>query len=457
MSSGRFTAYHIYQNLSFPEAQRAATRPYRLPEYQCLHSQRGYLFQFDNMVERTHFDAANTSCCNEPVLNFSNKPQYTDASRPMNPGDCRPKVESTGCTILEVYVESAQAVCANADAKIRRIKVQCPSRCPDLAAIQGGGTLPGKYENFRCLGMEAGDVMIMDYVPDPQLVSGWYDNCSGVGTLTEEFCGGHTLSYTLRAGLDYPYGCNCDCCGENGSFSPPLMIVYSPTSIHADWYNTVVIPGKISGDESCSGGDITGTFAGLQSEPVEWEGEAQYASDGRSRFVTRDPGSVGSAGNPACCGGTVYWSGTDGCGAGNTGMTTVNARIGFSTILPPSGTTLWEYGYGIFSGSGACSYASGADLTITSSCLNNSVGALSRRYGYVNRRLLGQLQFQGTDGCSGCCGSGSVSVSFSNGCTGNYSADYPVRRHYSDSNQIGYAYRCKDYYLSGIYKRYKVV
>jgi len=455
MTSGRYTAYHIYQNTDFPEAQKAGTRPYKLPEYQCQHSQRGYLFQFENMVERTHFDAANTSCCNEPVLNFANKPQYAEASKPMKPQDCGAKVEATGCTILEVFVESLDAFCADSAAKISRIKIQCPSLCPDLVAVQGGGRLQGRYGVFSSLGMEAGDVMIMDYVPDSDLISDWFDNCSGVGTLVEEFCGGYTLSYTLRAGLNSPYGCGCDCCGDNGSFSPPNMTVVTPSSINSNWSNIVTIPGNVSGDESCSGGNLTGIFTGVGSSSVEWDGEAQFHSNGYTRFITRDPGYVGSSGNSTCCGGTIHWTGTDGCGGGDAATTVVGPTIGSSTIAPASGTTQYEYGISVFSGSGACSYAAGADLTIVHSCLTNTTASLERYDGHLKRRFNGQLQFSGTRECSGCCSSGSISVSFSNGCGGNYSADYNVRRQYSGGAHMGYVYRCADYY-SGIHHYYKV-
>jgi len=456
MSSGRYTAYHIYQNLSFPEAQKAATWPYRLPEYQCRHSQRGYLFQFENMVERIHFDAANTSCCTEPVLNFANKPQYAEASSPMNPQNCGAKVKATGCTVLEVHVESTNAFCAQSSPKITRIKIKCPSQCPDLLAIQGGGKLEGTYGEFRSLGMEAGDVMILEYKLDPSVVSDWYDRCSGAGTLTEEFCGGFTLSYTLRGGLNYPSGCGCDCCGQHGSFPPPAMIVSAPSSINADWSNTVTIGGEISGDESCSGGNLTGTFYGTGgSSAVQWDGAAQYHSNGFTRLITRDPGSAGSSGNSTCCGGSIVWGGTDGCGGGNNASTEVNARIGASTIIPASGTTFSEHGEGVFSGSGACSYATGADLGITRSCLTNSIASIERYDGYVKRRLTGQLTFSGTHACSGCCGAGSVSVSFNKGCDENYQASYFVRRSYSDAGLVGYAYRCQNYWAGGEL-RYKI-
>jgi hypothetical protein len=455
MTSGRYTAYHIYQDLSFPEAQKAATRPYKLPEYQCAHSQRGYLFQFDNMVERTHFDAANTTCCDQPVLNFANKPQYAEASRPMNPQDCGARVKAAGCTVLEVYVEDAQAMCAQSSARIRRIKIKCPGECPDLRRIQGGGKLDGRYGTFRSLGMEAGDVLILDYTPDPDMISGWFDNCSGTGTLTEEFCGGYTISYSLRAGLENPNGCGCDCCGVHGSFSSPVMTVSAPAAISADWYNTVSIPGSVTGNQSCSGGSLQGTFAGRGSSSVRWDSATQYNSDGSSRYVSRDPGYVGASSNPACCGGTIRWSGTDGCGGGDSAVTTITRKIGSSRIYPAAGSTLHENGYGSFSGWQACAYAAAANMTVSRSCLSNSVSQAQRSNGKISAGLMGPIRFSATHACSGCCGNGHVHVTFRNGCGGSYAADYNVRRSISNGNKIGYLYKCIRYYSFGW--RYKPV
>jgi hypothetical protein len=450
MTSGRYTAYHIYQNLSFPEAQKAATRPYKLPEYQCRHSQRGYLFQFENMVERLHFDAANTSCCDEPVLNFANKPQYAPASKPMTPGNCARSVQAAGCTILEVSIEGARGMCASSSAKIRRIKVQCPAACHDLAAIQGGGTLAGTYGSFRSVGMEAGDILILDYAPYQSSLAGWYDHCSGTGRLTEEFCGGYSITYTLSAGLNYPNGCGCDCCGDHGSFPPPYMIIKAPAAVTADWTNTLQIASTISGDSSCSGGTLTGMFAGIGGgTAVPWTAAAQYHSNGFTRYVTRPPGPVGSAGNSACCGGSVIWEGTDGCGGYYDGSTVVYPRIGGSTVIPESGSILYEFSGYSFRGSGACSTAAGADLTLIKDCIANTVMPLERSNGYLSRRFDGPLRFSGTDACSGCCGNGWIAVSFNDGCNGHHYATYEVKRPLAPgayADVAGRLFRCEQFY-----------
>lgn len=453
MSSGRYTAYHIYQNLSFPEAQKAGTRPYRLEEYQCPHSQRGALFQFDNMVERTHFDAAVTSCCNEPVLNFGNKPQYAQATTPMNPKDCGGLVKAHGCTVLEVHVESTRSLCAGAGARVRRIKILCPTRCSDLIRIQGGGSLEGNYGRFRSLGMEAGDVLILDYTPSEDLVDGWHNGCSGSRTFSEEFCGGYSINFTLNAGLNFPNGCGCDCCGESGVMFPPSMSIYAPAGVNATWDNTLAL-GSVSGSTACSGGTLTASFScsGGGSAQMEWLDGPSYYSNGYSRRIEGTPASIGSDVAPACCGGTIEWTGTDGCGSGGSGYTIVYSPIIASAVVPASGTQLTEGTLGNFSGSGACSNGSTADLNISVDCLTNSPSSLIRGPGYV-ARYLSYLRYSGVHECSGCCGNGSVYVTFNNGCGGEYSGEYKVGRNISHYGYVGKMYRCiREYSFGWVYK-----
>jgi hypothetical protein len=450
MTSGKYTAYHIYQGLSYPEAQKAATWPYRLPEYQCKHSQRGYLFQFENMVERTHFDAANTSCCDQPVRNFENKPQYVESFRPMRPQNCKAAATATGCTLLEVAVESSPAMCASQQARVNRIKILCPSMCNDLAGIQGGGSFKGTYGTFRSLGMEAGEIMILDYIPDPELISGWYENCSGSRRLTEEFCGGYSISFSLNAGLNFPGGCGCDCCGEHGAFLPPFMILSHPP-ITNDWGNTITLTGRTVTGEGCSGGQITGSYEGIGGQgSMPWESSTKYSGTSHSRTLYRRlAGSIGSSGNSLCCGVAIRWSGADGCGDGDEVSYVLPGLIGSSAIQPASGSTLYENSGYTLSGSGACAFSSSADLSVNVACLTATPGPLYRSNGYMTRTLGGQLHFSGTEACSGCCGSGTVHLSFSNGCGDRASAVYQVRRNLApgaSSDTIGRSYRCEQFY-----------
>lgn len=456
MTSGRYTAYHIYQNLQFPEAQKAGTWPYKAPEYQCAHSQRGALFQFDNMVERTHFDAANTTCCDQPVLNFFNKPQYSEASKPMNPSDCAARVKAPGCSVLDVVMESDHTICADNGEKLTKIRIGCASLCPEFAAVAGGGSIEGDFGQFKVIGSEPGNVMVVEYTPDPDLVRGWNEGCSGVSAITEHFCGGHQLSYLLQAGLDYPDGCGCDCCGTGSGTLPPVMYVSAPGSLQAPWSNEINLGFQVSGDESCSGGSLNGVFYGSGgSTPVSWNGSEQYHGALGIRYITRDPYQAGSSSNPACCGGYIRWSGQDACGSGHSRNTSINTQLGssqiYSSLLTVSGNVV-KVGYS-FSVSGwqACSYSDSANLDVTPNCLANSPTGAVRTDSKISR-YVGLLTFANNHSCSGCCGKGSVSVSFTNGCGGSDSKSYLVRRDYSDNGVIGYKYRCA---LSGSY--YKVV
>jgi hypothetical protein len=452
MTSGKYTAYHIYQGLSYPEAQKAATWPYRLPEYQCKHSQRGYLFQFENMVERTHFDAANTTCCDQPVRNFENKPQYVESFRPMRPQNCKSEAKVTGCTLLEVAVESSPAMCANQQARVNRIKILCPSMCTDLAGIRGGGSLQGTYGTFRSLGMEAGEIMILDYLPNPELISGWYDHCSGSRKIVEEFCGGYTVSFSLNAGLNFPGGCGCDCCGAHGGFLPPLMSLSYP-QLSNDWGNTITVTGRTVAGEGCSGGQIAGSYEGVGGQDsMPWAASTKYSGTAYTRTLSRSlTGTIGGSGNSLCCGAIIQWSGTDGCGDGDAAGYLIPGRITGSSIRPASGTTLYENSSYTLSGIGACAFSSAADLGIDSDCLTLTPGPLYRYNGYMTRTLGGQLHFTGTDACSGCCGSGTVYLGFSNGCGGHANAVYQVRRPLAagaSSDTIGRSYQCEQFYRS---------
>lgn len=455
MTSGRYTAYHVYQGLSFPEAQKAGTRPYRLDEYQCPHSQRGALFQFSNMVERTHFDAATTTCCDEPVMNFGNKPQYAEASKPMTPKDCGARVTTVGCTILEVSVESAQSFCADSANKISRIKIQCPALCDDLAAIQNGGKISGTYGVMKSLGMEAGDIMILDYTPHEDLLADWQAHCSGQAALTEEFCGGYSLSFILLDGLDSDRGCSCDCCGSSGFFTPPSLSIEAPSGFVPDWGSELSTADIISGSEACSGGAIDGSFSGpVGSAPVAWAEDTKYSGGGGERFITRQLESIGSDDAPACCGGELTWTGFDGCGGSGMGYTTVSSKITDMEISSNANYAYFTEGDtgALFSGRDACSSSATADLELDMPCLTNSGADLQRYDGYVVRGVDGALQVKSSGDCNRCCAEAELTVSFHNGCGDDpVSQSYWVRQSFisGGTDHIGYEFRCSGQNMGG--------
>ncbi len=448
MTSGRYTAYHIYQGLSFPEAQKAATWPYKLPEYQCPHSQRGYLFQFDNMVERNHFDAANTTCCDQPVMNFANKPQFSERSTPMTPQNCGARASVTQCPNLDLYVSDPElTMCGSGTTKTSQVRIKCPALCPELAATAGTGTIHGTYGEFAKKGRDQGDILLLEYTPYHEIVHGYYERCSGSGFFKESFCGGHTVSYSVQAGLNNPGGCGCDCCGVNGKFSPPVMHVTAPASVTGS-SGTVTVSSTISGSGACSGGQISGTYSGYGgSAAVTWGNTTQYHSDGTTRFITRYPAYVNSALGSTCCGGTVNWTGYDGCGGSGQAQTTVQRAVPGSTLTPASGYQYLEGTSVTVYGSGACPEMPQADLDLTTSCLTNNQFALQSGTGYVRRSLSGTLRFTATHACSGCCGKGEIWVDFNNGCSGQYQAHYAVRRNTGGGS--GYTMKCVRVLISG--------
>lgn len=449
---GRYTAYHVYQGLSFSEANKASTVPYKASGFGCAHSQRGYLFQFDSMAERNHFSAANTSCCDEPVLNFANKPQYAGSSRPMKPQDCRRSVKSHGCEVLEVSVDDQAPFCASNTAAPTKIKIKCPKFCPEFSVLTPGETFSGKYGRFRMVGVEAGDLMVMDYQPDQASLDEAYSSCSGLTVLRETFCGGRSLEFSVLAGLDYPSGCGCDCCGEKGLFPPPSLVITAAESIAANWGNAVNLQLAVTGDSACHGGEITGTFMGVNGgSTVTWEGTSRYVSDGVTRYVQRKAISAGSSGNAACCGGFIEWRATDGCGSGKTKTTPVIRRLSGHSVQPANGSTLSDGVIYEFTVTGVCSYADSAGLELSSSCLNNVQGSLTRTDGALKRGFYGSLALGSNPECSSCCGSGSVVLSFSDGCGGTGSANYSVRKGLSygaSSLLIGRMMRVARYYVA---------
>jgi hypothetical protein len=298
--------------------------------------------------------------------------------------------------------------------------------------------------------MEAGDVMSLDYVPDPAIISGWYDHCSGSRTLIEEFCGGFCVSFSLNAGLNFPGGCGCDCCGVHGSFLPPSMTLSFP-QVANDWGNTITLTGLTVAGEGCSGGQITGSYEGIGGQgSMPWAASTKYSGTSSSRTLYRRlTGSIGSSGNFMCCGVDIRWSGTDGCGDGDNVAYGVASRINGHEMRPASGATLYENSGYTFSGSDACSFSSAANLGLSVDCLTNAAGPLNRYNGYMTRTLGGPLHFSGTRACSGCCGSGAVYLSFSDGCGGQASSSYHVSRGlgpgaYADT--IGRSYKCERFY-----------
>jgi len=293
--------------------------------------------------------------------------------------------------------------------------------------------------------------MILEYSPDQNVLDGIYSKCSGSKSLTEYFCGGHTLEFTVRAGLDHPEGCGCDCCGTKGIFPAPSLSITAPDNIQAGPGNTVGFPAPVTGDSACKGANITAKFNGAYGVgDVSWEGSAVYLSDGVYRYVSRKPASAGSSSNPACCGGSISWTGLDGCGGEKVRTTTVQPAISGYSFSPTDNSKLLNGVIYEFVANGACAYSDHASLELSSVCLNNHQGALIRQTGALKRSFTQALTLDSTPTCASCCGAGAVSLTFYNGCGGVAQASYTVRKglNFNASNLlVGKRFKCARYYV----------
>ena len=257
--SSRYTAYGIYQKLTYQEANAGSPMAYTGQAYQCQHSMRAYGFQFDAYQERTVYDAPNTTCCNQKVTPFGNKPQYKDQFQPMNPTDCQSGAAPVKCSILLVPAVPVTTGCATASgyASPREIKAECPFVCTDLVQLLTNKTMSGTYGDFKFT-KQVVNTIYFNYTPRVTAISGLWEDCGGEVTLTETFCRTKTVKFKLSAGFDKPAGCYCNCC--SGSQGYPVSSLSAPT-IAAGWSNSVD-PGSVTLDPSCSGGTITGHYSG---------------------------------------------------------------------------------------------------------------------------------------------------------------------------------------------------
>lgn len=462
MKSGRYTATIPYQGAeSYVVANSGATHAYKGAAYQCAHSQRGYLFQFGSFGARNHWDAANSTCCNQPVANFYNTPQWKGSIGPLRSTDCADVARAAGdCARLVVSVSPGGTECASGSANTAiAVGATCGVRCPEISGIISGGQVSLAKGTLRTEGSTPGGSWRGSYVFDSTVPAAWWAGCSGSGEVTDAVCG-WPIRRTYLGGLDYPGGCGCDCCGISGVMAYPSSVVGCSGSGTATWGNTWGV-GTVTANPACSGGTISGSWSGSGS--AAWSGVtmtsgAAYLSDGTTRSVSGYAGTIGSSGNSACCGGRAVFSGYNGCGSGYSGSSVIARKVGTLAFLPASGTPLVELAEQRISGSGGCSYTTGAALTISTNCLSNTTyTALSGGDGYLWRGILNALRFSNTIPCNNCCGSGTVMASYSDGCSGvSLSGVWPVRRAASlGTTVIGKLVKCVQVW-SGAYRYYPV-
>ena len=97
MARQKYTAYQVFQDRQFPQAERGKVEAYTQTAYQCPHSQRALMAQFSDFSERNRIDAAYLGCCDEPVQIFGIQPQFADEMSPPKAKECSQKAQPQPC------------------------------------------------------------------------------------------------------------------------------------------------------------------------------------------------------------------------------------------------------------------------------------------------------------------------------------------------------------------------
>ncbi len=486
---GRYTGYRLYQERPFQEAESGRVHPYVDPAYDCPWSQRGYLFHFEDYQQRTHFDAANTSCCNEPVRPFENKPQYAEEGKPMRPRDCGSMVQVAGCNVLEDHssVESPCAGPTGAEGPITGIRIKCPSVCDELTDTQTGKRIRGVHGEFVYVGMVTPDVMELEYYPDPEMATAAWDDCSPKAW-SETLCRNLSLTMTVQAGMHKPNGCYCDCCANLPGMGTTRLS--SCTTDFYGWGNTAYCGGVVIHDPTCSGeGEFWTVYwsSGHVYSGIEhvWEAGPVLVDSPitghRGKQVWGLSGVLGSFGDaamPACCGMIARHYTSSGCGGGTSGLLTqtVSTKKPYTSALAypvaepreykvweeMSGNATYTSGYRLttgqaytISGYPSCAWANRARLDFSGwTCLESTYGGLNREVSKVTRST-GQLQLS-PGRCSDCCGFGQFSAWTNDGCELNdqytiYAVRHPMAEA-AGGLKIGHILKCTPTGNPGEYK-----
>lgn len=446
--SGRYTAYHVYPELSLYHASRSCTESPRTAAYRCPQGQVGMGSQYDAFQQRAHYAHSTNSCCGERVLNFESQPQFNTASEGVKPKFCgklkgldKPPCVGIGRS------EVPRVWCGSGYGIADKFVVHCPEYCEQLRQIEQTGSFRGLYGVFYFQGRINHDDIVLGYHVDRWLMDDIFQNCRGTYSYREPLCNTMDIQFDISAAMNYPDGCGCDCCGEYGNFGPTIgMDGLTPD---ATWDNAINIPGEVTVDESCEDGTITGTVAWTVggSESVPWTTAPYFDTDGTSmRVVTGSPGTVGSGAKPACCGGTITYTGTDGCGNSMDIERTIDPKISAGPTVQGglSGYVLRPATEYTISGLDACAYSDLAALTFQNkTCIDTTEGSVTPHAGYIDRTMDASLQASG--GCDACCGNGSFDAYFHNGCSGELTQGYTVRKAYTDgTTKVGWLLYPKD-------------
>jgi len=418
MPTNGYTAYQLYGNLQYQEAEQASVNAYTRNQLKCPHSQRGFSGSFDYYNQRSHFDAANTTCCNEQVRPFENKPQYSETTSPATARDCEKINCEEQCKRLSVGGQRFSGSCADKTLTFVA-KVMCPNLIPDLKGKKKG-SIDGDYGTWKINGLIGKNMMQLAYTPKSELQEYLYDNCGGSATYTE-YLGRTKFSFTFRSGLDSPGGCYCDCCGDNGDFPPPTHL-WTVSAMSATWENTLTLAGIVKLDSACKDGSISGSYYLINGGgTLPWVSSPIYYSNGSTRYIQGTPGTIGGSSNPACCGASVNYSGSDGCGWNGVTGFYVPRKPAYPNYTPAAGT--------LYAGSditlqvtGACNKSGLASLTASGSGLiTGSWSATDYSQDGIIKKMLHTLSFSESFQYKGCCGNGQISSNWNDGCnyTGN--------------------------------------
>ena len=184
---------------------------------------------------------------------------------------------------------------------------------------------------------------------------------------------------------------------------------------------------------------------------VGWDTAPTYVASTNIRYYSGVAALTGGSGNSACCGGSITWAGTNGCGSGYALTRSWSRVAGAAGVLysPASGTVFSEGSSRFIYGSGLCSYTTPNPIALSGYCMNSfTPGAITRGDGLIQQST-GTLNFSGTHACSGCCGKGMVTGYLTNGCgSAATGRNWNVRRSYTN-NASGLVLRCWQYPISG--------
>jgi hypothetical protein len=475
---GRYTAQQYFQSQQFQEANSGATNPYTAKAYQCPWSQRAYLFQFDSYQQRIQFDAANTSCCNEQIRPFDRKPQYAEIGNPPRVSDCGAKATVGGCNIMTLE-DNGKAPCGEqfGGGVQTGILIKCPNICDDLVGLQAGTVIRGNHGEFQYAGQSTPDVIELRYVPDSDVQYDAWSTCQ-TQTFTEMLCSDLPITISLQAGPTKPAGCDCDCCGNipatGGLTQGGCFQVSGGYANYVDCTGAWVISHHCSGQGEIQKLYWTSGHYLSSSEHISWTDGPNSLYDGGGWWYSSGiPGQVGDGDYPACCGLSGVHTYSRGCGEGEV-VTSINfsakkpaatniyashspyAHNYYSGGVVLNTTTMNPASYEKFiSGYQACPWSNKAALEISGwSGLATTYGSLQRLSGRLVRSL-GVFAWD-SDRDGQCCGFGSFSAYFNNGCDDTYSGIIMVRKPVTadyEMQRIGHALKCT---ATGNPEEYKV-